>query len=184
MKLVNLSDYGIQSMNYYWERMDNFNISKDELINIGITGDCAQVDVRLVPRLKQANKILKKHGYEIIVKDGYRSKELYDLVRRKRYENDGKEVTDNTLSTGANPHSTGLAIDVNLVRLDDGVEVEIRDKDDWPNSIFKDYYRNKADPKSIEYQRLQDLLADTMTSVGFLMGKRNEFHHFELDTRK
>jgi D-alanyl-D-alanine dipeptidase len=77
------------------------------------------------------------------------------------------------------PHATGLAVDLNLVNLSDGKEVEIREKDDWPNSIMVDYYRDKADPKSVGYQRLQDLLVSTMFGLGFKHGKMREFHHFE-----
>ena len=180
MNLVNLNEYGIKSINYYWERRRKFNISEQELHAIGISGDYAQVDKRLIPKLKEANKLFAKHGYEIIVKDGYRSKELYDLVRQKRYDLDGKENTDKTFSTGTNPHSTGLVVDINLVRLDDGKEVRMWNKADWPDGIFTNFYKDKKDPKSLGYQKLQDMLIKTMLELGFKLGKRKEFHHFEL----
>ncbi|MDO8507228.1 MAG: hypothetical protein Q7S53_01530 [bacterium] len=179
MRLVNLSDFGIKSINYYWERRKNFNLSEAELFEVGITGNEAQVDERLIPKLKEANEIFKKYGYEIIIKDAYRSPELYRLVQKKRYENDGKEITDRTLNAVTMPHATGLAVDINLIKLSDGEEVEMWDKADWPEGIFVDYYRDRKDTKSQEYQGLQDLLVDNMLGLGFRIGSKKEFHHFE-----
>ncbi len=140
MKLVNLSDYGIKSINYYWDRREKFDLTEEELRSIGVTGNSAQVDEKLIPKLKEANKIFKKSGYELIVKDGYRSPELYLLVQRKRYEIDGKENTDKTLNTDRMAHSTGLVVDINLVDLKTGQEVEAWDKKDWPDGVFIDFY--------------------------------------------
>jgi D-alanyl-D-alanine dipeptidase len=180
MNLVKLSDYGIKSINYYWERRDKFNLSEVELNMVGVNGGDAFIDYSLIPRLQEVNKLLNPIGYEIIVKDAYRSKKLYDLVRQKRYESDGKETTDRTLSATRMPHSTGLAVDVNLVDLSTGEEIAIWDKSDWPDGIFVDYYKNKTDEKSRQYQRMQDLLINTMQKAGFKLAPKNEFHHFEL----
>jgi len=179
MKLVNVSDYGIKSINYYWARKEQFNLSLDELNSVGIAGDETLVDAQIIPGLLRANEAFRKLGFEMIIKDGYRSAELYDLVRKKRYEIDGKENTDKTFSTGSMPHSSGFVVDVNLISLEDHKEVEMWDKKDWPEGIFMDFYRDKDDSKSIEYQRLQDLLVNNMQKVGFCLGKRREFHHFE-----
>lgn len=179
MKLINLSDVGIKGINYYWTRRVSFNITVDELREAGVTGGDGQVDERLVPRLKEANRLLKDHGYEIMVKDGYRSPELYQLVQAKRYESDGKANTDRTLNVVTMPHSTGLVVDINLVNLANGEECEMWSKSDWPDGIFVDYYRSKKDDRSREYQRLQDLLISTMLKVGFTLGTKNEIWHFE-----
>ncbi len=179
MELVNLSDYDIKGINYYWERRKNFDLSEAELKKVGVVGNNAQVDEKLIPKLKEANKIFKKCGYEIIVKDAYRSPELYKLVQKKRYENDGKKVTDRTFSNTRMPHSSGLAVDINLIDLKTRQEVEMWDKTDWPDGIFINYYRENKDAKSKEYQRLQDLLVENMLKLGFKLGKRKEFHHFE-----
>lgn len=179
MKLVNVADFGIKGINYYWERRDNFNLSKAELATVGVKGNDAMVDSKMIPKLLEANEKFKDMGYEIIVKDAYRSTALYDLVRKKRYENDGKSTTDKTFSTGSNPHSTGLTVDINLVSLETGQEVEMWDKADWPEGIFVDYYRNMTDDKSKRFQTLQDLLISTMESIGLKLGSRKEIHHFE-----
>ncbi len=174
-----MSDYDIKSINYYWVRRKNFNLSIDELKSVGIDGNIAQVDERLIPKLQEANRIFRIYGYEMIVKDAYRTPELYKLVQKKRYENDGREVTDRTFSGTRMPHATGLAVDINLIDLKTGQEVEMWNRADWPDGIFLDFYREKEDKKSKRYQELQDLLIETMLGLGFHLGKRKEFHHFE-----
>jgi D-alanyl-D-alanine dipeptidase len=179
MKLVDLAEYHIKGINYYWVRKDNFNLSYDELRSAGVTANDAQVDERLVPKLQAANAAFRPYGYEIIVKDGYRSPDLYELVRQKRYINDGQETTDRTLNAVTKPHATGLVVDVSLVKLSDGQEVEIWDKADWPEGVFIDYYRHHTHPRAAEYQQLQDLLAEVMLGLGFKFGSKREFWHFE-----
>jgi hypothetical protein len=125
MNLVNVSDYGIKGVNYYYSRKKQFNLSDEELASVGVTENFARLDRSLIPKLVEANNILQEEGFEIIVKDGYRSPELYDLVRKKRYEIDGKENTDKTLSTSSHPHSSGFAVDLNLINLKTGQEVEM-----------------------------------------------------------
>jgi len=180
MNLVKLSDYKIKNFNYYWQRRDNFNLTEAELAAVGVTGNDALVDISLIPKLQQVNESLKPLGYELIVKDAYRSKELYDLVRQKRYENDGQEITDRTLSKIRMPHATGLAVDVNLVDLKTGEEIETWDKSDWPDGLFAGYYNGKMDSKSHRYQQMQDLLINAMKESGFKLGIRQESHHFEI----
>jgi len=166
-------------MHYYWNRRDKFNITVNELKAIGITGDVAQVDERLVPVLKKANEAFKKHGYELIVKDGYRSPELYELVKKKRYENDGKENTDKTLNPKAKPHASGQVVDINLVGLKTGTEIKMWDKADWPDGSFVGYYKSKPDEESQRYQKLQELMINEMLKLGFKLGSLNEFWHFD-----
>ena len=180
MNLVKLSDFNIKSINYYWERKDKFNLTETELATVGVINNDVMVDSSLIPKLQKANELFKPLGYELIVKDAYRSKELYNLVRQKRYENDGQEITDKTFSKNRMPHATGLVIDVNLIDLKTKQEVEIWDKKDWPDGIFVDYYKDKKDLKSKQYQKLQNLLIKNMQKAGFRLGDKKEFHHFEL----
>jgi len=180
MKLVNLSDFGIRNINYYWERKDKFNLTEAELTAIGVINGQALVDESLIPKLKMANELLKPLGYELLIKDAYRSKELYELIRQKRYEIDGRDNTDRTFSQTKMPHSSGLAVDVNLIDLKTESEVEMWDKLDWPDGIFIGYYKQRQDPVSKKYQELQDLLIGTMLKAGFRLGEKKEFHHFEV----
>lgn len=181
MKLVKTSDYGIKGINYYWAKRGQFGLSKKEVETLGLTENHALVDERVIPLLKKAQETFKEHGYEIIVKDAYRSPELYQFVKKKRYEIDGKENTDRTFNAKRMVHATGLAVDVNLLSLDNGREVLMWDKKDWPDGAFIDFYRDKTDPHSIEFQRLQDFLIETMLGLGFKLGLKKEFWHFEYE---
>jgi D-alanyl-D-alanine dipeptidase len=61
-----------------------------------------------------------------------------------------------------------------------GEEVPMRDKKDDPANFFIDYYKDRDDSQSKKYQRLQGLLVDTMLGLGFRLGSKKEFWHFEL----
>lgn len=179
MNLVNVADYKIKGINYYWARKEMFNLTDEELRSVGVKDNYARVDQKLIPKLKEANEIFKTYGFEIIVKDGYRSRKEYRLVQQKRYEKDGKENTDKTFNTRRMAHASGLTVDINLIDLKTGQEIEMYDKSEWPDSIFINYYKNKKDPKSREFQRLQDLMISTMLSLGFKLGSKKEFWHFK-----
>lgn len=143
-------------------------------------GNFAQVDESLIEPLKEANEIFKKHGYELIVKDGYRSEELYKLVKRKRYKKDGQKHTDMTFNPIRKPHLTGFTVDINLIDLKTGNEVRMWDQKDWPEGVFLDYYKNRVDVKSKKFYKLQTLMLNTMFKLGFVLGPKKEFWHFEL----
>jgi len=181
MNLVNVINYGIKAINYYWTKRQEYNLSEDELRVVGVTGDGVMVDETLIPLLQKANEIFKQHGYELIIKDAYRSPELYQLVKQKRYELFGKEHTDQTLNAVRMPHSTGRVVDINLADLKTGNEVKMWDRKDWPQGIVYGFYRDKVDEQSKEFQRLQDLMVKTMFDLGFAFGLKKEFWHFEFD---
>lgn len=156
-----------------------FNLSLKELHSVGIKSNTALVDKRLIPKLKAANKIFNKHKFELIVKDGYRSPEQYKLVQQKRYQLDSKVNTDKTLNLDLMIHSTGLCVDINLIDLKNNREVKMWDKKDWPDGVFVNFYRHGKDTESQKFQQLQDLLVNTMLSLEFTLGTKNEFWHFE-----
>jgi hypothetical protein len=56
MKLVNVTDFGIKEINYYWERRKNFSLSEKELVKVDATGNFTMVDYRLIPEPLEANK--------------------------------------------------------------------------------------------------------------------------------
>jgi D-alanyl-D-alanine dipeptidase len=177
-ELVNVADYGMNGINYYYTRRDKFGLSLKELSAVGVTNNSAYVDKSIIPALQKVREELLKKGYDIIVKDAYRSPELYKLVQRKRYERDGKENTDKTFNAIAMPHASGLAVDINLVDPKTGTEVKMWDKTDWPDGAKIDFYKDRTDAKGKTYHRLQTLLIETMLKNGFALGGLREFWHF------
>lgn len=180
MKLVATADYGVKGVNHYWDKRDFYGMSEQELNDAGVHDNKAYVDESLIPLLNKANEVLRPKGYEVIIKDAYRSPELYRLIRDKRYIMFGKEQTDKILNMTDMPHSNGRTIDVSLVEIKTGNEVPMRNKKDDPHNFFINYYKDRKDAESVEYQRLQDLLVNALLPLGFMLGSKNEFWHFEL----
>lgn len=178
--LVSTTDFDIKGVNYYWTRKERYNISEEELRTAGVTNGNAYIDKSLIAALQTANTKFKKLGYEIIVKDGYRSPKLYQLIQKKRYETRGKEETDKLLNLETMPHSTGMVIDISLINTKTNEELMMRDsKDDSDGAFFIDYYKYKNDERSQEFQRRQRMMIDTMLESGFKLGTKNEYWHFE-----
>jgi D-alanyl-D-alanine dipeptidase len=178
-QLVNVSDFGIQGINFYWTRKERFNLSEEELNAVGVVNEHAYVRQEIIEPLKQTNEHFKTLGYELIVKDAYRSPDLYDLIQKKRYVLHGKEHTDKLLNMVTKPHTNGLTIDVNLIELATGEEVKMRNPAEDPDAFFIDFYRERPEPECKEFQRLQDILVHGMLEVGFKLGSKKEFWHFE-----
>lgn len=178
--LVSLKQSGLRVWNYYWHFRHELKMSEDELRAAGIEGDDLFIRPELIEPLKEVDAKFRKHGYELIVKDAYRSPELYELAYRKRHARWGKKATDRLYNMKDKPHTSGLVVDVNLVDPKTGEQVRMRDpKHDDEGAQTIGYYKDKADPVSREYQRLQDLLIETMLAVGFKLGVKKEFWHFE-----
>jgi D-alanyl-D-alanine dipeptidase len=175
---VDVNDYGIKGVNYYLMKMEQFGIVPEELAAIGITDHKALVRREMMPSLEKARQELLEKGYDIIIKDAYRSPELYKLVQKKRYERDGKEATDRTFNAREMPHASGFAIDVNLLDPTTGQEIKLWDNKDWPDGSFVDFYQDRTDATGRKYQELQELLISTMMRNGFKLGKMREFWHF------
>ncbi len=179
--LVSVRKAGLRQINYYWTKQEELSITAEELSAAGVDGNDTYLRLEVIEPLKTANKKLKKHGFELIVKDGYRSPELYHLAHRKRTARWGKEATERLLNMERMPHASGLVVDVNLVDLQTGKEVKMRDpKDDDQGAQFIGFYKDRTDVRSQEFERRQDLLIGTMLSVGFELGVKREFWHFEL----
>jgi D-alanyl-D-alanine dipeptidase len=177
--LVNTNDYDIKGINFYWTRRERFTMSEDELALAGVDSEHAYVHAALIPPLLRAKELFHQKGYEMIVKDAFRSPELYGLIQEKRYILRGRAETDKLLNMVTMPHATGRAIDINLIDLTTGEEVTMRNPEEDPDAFFIDFYKEKLDEVSKEYQRLQTLQVETMLEAGFSLGVKREFWHFE-----
>jgi D-alanyl-D-alanine dipeptidase len=179
--LVNVSDYGLKGINFYWTRRARFNMSEAELNQAGVFDEHAYVQEVLIPSLIKANTFFVSRGYELIVKDAYRSPELYSLIQQKRYALHGKVHTDALLNMEKMPHANGLTVDINLLELSTGEEVKMRNPEQDPDAFFCNFYRTSSNPVEKEFHRLQTLLIEGMVMVGFKLGVKGEFWHFELE---
>lgn len=181
LTLVKLSDHQIKGQNYHWVKRKRFGITLKELEEIGVTDGEGYVCSELIVPLQQANNILKEHGYELFITDAYRKPELYKLAHNKRQVSEGKHATKKLMNMNKQPHATGYTVDATLLSTSNGQPVMLRNNEDGTESAFINYYQNKNDPKSKMYQERQLILRNTMKKVGFKLGIKNEFWHFELD---
>lgn len=179
-ELVYTDDFGIRGSNYYWHNAKRFNISAIELAEHGIVDERVRVDKAIIQPLQSAQKTLRSSGYNIVIVDGYRSPELYQLAYKKRAELHGKDNADSLMNLAAMPHASGRAVDIDLVDAKTSKKIEMRDRADGVEACFVDFYKGRNDLKSKEYQRLQDRLVGTMKKLGFVLGSKKEYWHFEL----
>ena len=180
-QLTETTSFGITGEQYYWTHRRQYDISLEELKVIGLTSGKALVHVRLKEPLLAVDALFRKGGYRLHVKDGYRSPELYDLVRQKRVQKFGEYDTDRSLNTKHRPHASGFVVDVALISLDDESELELRDRRDGVDAYFIDYYRKAgaSHDKTSLYTERQEYLRNTMQRVGWKLGELQEIWHFE-----
>ena len=177
--LLYIDEHGILGSNFYWNHFERYGFTKQDAENVGLTGPRVQIHKDLIPILKEVDETFqRKFGYRLYIKEGYRSKELYELVYNKRVEFFGKEETDKLLNMKDMPHSLGKSIDVALWDEKTNSEVLMRNKADGPDSYMCDFYKNREDEEGKRYQYLQSEVIEIMKSFNFSLGKKNEFFHF------
>lgn len=168
--LVDVTKYGLKGQNFYFTRRKDYNLNLAELKQVGVVNDHPWLDKDLIEPLKKANQIFASDNYELFIKDAYRSPQLYQLVRDKRYALHGRKSTDATFNAKRMIHASGRALDIALIDVKSGEEIQMRWREDGIEAFFVDYYKDRADEAGQEYQRLQVYLREIMTSLGFELG--------------
>ena len=177
--LIYIDEHGIFGSNFYWHKYTNHGLSKEDILDAGVTSDRVQVSGTLIPALLAVEKELDERGWRLYIKEGYRSSMLYDIVYKRRVEKYGKEATDSILNLTDKPHALGQSVDVAIWDSKESKEVYLRNGEDGIDALFIGFYRNKDDDKSKQYQELQDYLAHLMMAHGFRMGTKREYFHFD-----
>ena len=180
--LIKVKDFGIEGYSYYWVNREKFNIRKSELIAANVFSEDCYISELIVAPLKRANKSLKKYGYKLFIKDGYRPVEVYDLAYTKRQNAGTKNDTSTLLNLAKRPHSSGRSVDVVLCSIKNGRELLMRDDKDGIQASFIDFYKSKDSKKANLFQERQILLRKIMESSGFCLGSKKEYWHFEYNT--
>ena len=178
-ELVYIDQYNLLGINYYWDKHEAYNITKDDLLMVGLTSDRVQVHKDIINSLVDIDNIFQQRGYRSYIKDGYRPKDLYELIYKKRVDKYGQGITDQLLNMIDMPHSTGKTIDISLWDPVENKEVYMRDKEDGTDALFVDFYKNKTDEKSLYYQGLQEWVTNVMQDQGFRLGIKREYFHFD-----
>lgn len=178
-ELVYIDEYGLLGINYYWNRRKSYNMSEEELNDVGFFDDRVQVRKDIIAPLQRVDQQFQERGYRLYIKEGYRPKALYELAYEKRVEKYGKEDTDRLLNMNIMPHANGKSVDVTLWNPQENKEVYLRNSDDGADALFIDFYKSKTDEKSKWYQEMQEYVINVMQDNGFRLGKLNEYFHFD-----
>ncbi|PCI25095.1 hypothetical protein COB57_02655 [Candidatus Peregrinibacteria bacterium] len=179
--MIYLSQIGIKTYNYYWNRTEQTGVSYEELATVGVIKDDILVKEICAKAIMTANEKLKNLGYCLIIKEGYRSPEMYQLIYDKRVVKFGKTQTDQLLNMKNMPHSTGLVIDAVLWDLKNNCTVEMYKHEHGADAFFYSFYKDNPKKDTGDYLKKQTLLIDTMLNSGFTLGSKGEFFHFELN---
>lgn len=191
MNLVNIADYWVRGKLYYVQidNLKKYNISKEDLEEIGIHNDNVYVVEEVVNKLCEINRLLHKEWLELVVKDGYRSIALYELVYKKRCEIFWKEETDKILNMDRKIHATGYAVDVSIASVW-GTELKTKF---WSHGEGQKYgqeqysmlfFEHSTDPEEQEMHHNRMKLYNLMTEQWFVLWTLNEYWHFELPYEK
>ena len=160
-------------------------MTKEDILSVGLTSDRVQVHKDIIDELVAIDKeINDKLGFNIYLKEGYRSKALYELIYEKRVAKFGKEETDKLFNMEDMPHASGKSVDVALWNTETDKEVYMRSGDDGTDALFINFYNDRTDPEGKRYQELQDILINTMLDHGFRLGTKREYFHFDYAPEK
>jgi D-alanyl-D-alanine dipeptidase len=184
---VSLQKLGFLCENYYFGAGGaKIGITPKHLAGFGINDDTLWIHPEMVAKLKRIRICMKyEFGLDFVISDAWRPKGLYDLIAKLRHEKDIAEGNSDSVKKFFNlkdkPHSTGMAVDINLADLKTGKTLWTRNQSrDGDDCCKVGYYDNKHDPESIEYCRLQNIMLSLFTSNGFVLGTKKEYWHFEL----
>ncbi len=177
--LVYIDQYGLLGNNFYWQKYESKGLTKEDVVSAGLTGDRVQVHKDIIDLLLAVDAEFQKRDYRMYIKEGYRSKSLYEIVYKRRVEKFGKEVTDRLLNMELMPHAEGKSVDVALWDTKENKEVPMRRTEDGVDALFVDFYKNNKSEENKEYQELQEWVIGVMQDQGFRLGVRREYFHFD-----
>ena len=177
--LVYIDDYGLLGTNFYWHKHDAKGITKEEILAVGLTSDRVQVAREIVDALIAIDtRLQEERGLRLFIKEGYRSKALYELVYEKRLLKFGEE-TKKLFNMETMPHASGRAVDVALWDPATDAEVYMRNAEDGTDALFVDFYKEHTDEEGKRYQELQTYLIRLMQEHGFALGTKRKYFHFD-----
>ena len=178
-QLVYINDFNLLGSNFYWHKYEVKGLSKDDITAAGLINERVQVHSDIIRQLIAIDAEQQDMGYRLYIKEGYRSRALYEIIYKRRVEKFGQEETDRILNMRDMPHSSGLSVDVALWNMDTNTEVYLRNGEDGTDALFVDFYKGKEDEGSTHYQILQEKLINPMQVHGFRLGTKREYFHFD-----
>lgn len=177
--LVYIDESGLLGSNFYWYKYEAKGLTKEDVLSVGLTSDRVQVHQDILQPLVRVDSEFQKIGYRLYIKEGYRSKDLYKMIYKRRVAKFGKEETDRLLNMEGMPHAEGKSVDIAVWNAKENKEVYLRRGEDGTDALFVDFYKGKEDEQSKKYQQLQEWVIETMQNEGFRLGTKREYFHFD-----
>ena len=200
--LVPINDYGIDGTSYY-AIADGTNAPYGK----ALAGAQPTIYVRatVARRLQEVNALLRPYGYELYVRDGWRSPTTQHAIfvtfeqnYKKQHPNaSDAEVRAHALKYASDPvfskndpttvplHATGGAVDVTLSRIGTHTPIDLGTPfDDTTPRAHSAYFETHAPSNQEEAydKQARELLNAAMLKVGFT-NYPNEWWHFDLGDR-
>jgi D-alanyl-D-alanine dipeptidase len=177
--LVYIDEYGLLGSNFYWHKFVNHGLTKEDILSAGVENDRVRVSKKIIDALVAVDAEIQEKGWRIFVKEGYRSKKLYEIVYMRRVQKYGQERTDALFNMASMPHARGCSVDIALWDKKENKEIFMRNGNDGDAALFIGFYKNKENKEAKKYQELQEYLISLMQKHGFQTGTKNEYFHFD-----
>ncbi len=157
----------------------------------GYTGQRAILRKDAAEALARASAELKHQGYGLLIWDAYRPttamEDFYewsftadDRMREKFYPNISKRgIYEGRYIGKTSEHTWGVAVDITLVRLSDGQEVDMGGHHDLLDVSSATHYEGIT----AQQQANRRLLCDTMVCAGFRNYSKEWWHYFLKDSQ-
>lgn len=178
-QLVYIDEYDLCGTNFYWHKYEAKGLSKQDILDAGLTSDRVQVHRDIIDTLVAVDQTFAEQGYRSFLKEGYRSRALYEIMYHRRVEKFGQAETDRLINMNDMPHASGKSVDVALWDPETDTEVYMRNGDDGVEALFIDFYKGKDDADSQRYQELQEWVIGVLQEQGFRLGTKGEYFHFD-----
>lgn len=166
--------------NYYaGDGGDRIGLIQEEKTLLGLRGIKSMwVHPDTYHSLLYVREEIRKHGFDIIVRDGLRTKRLYDAIAKHRRKL-GLRV-EGLINLKNMPHATGLAVDVSLVTYNEARTLTwIRFQSDGDQAEKFGFYANCRDKQRRQFHRLQKMLLSAFEKFGYELGVLRECWHFQ-----
>lgn len=182
LDLKDVSTYWLKWNNRYFINAEKFNITHEELAKVWVVNDRAYLNSVVCEQLVKINKELENYNLEIIVKDAYRSEELYELIIKKRKQKEGEDFVSKIFNTKLDfPHASGNTLDVAFINKDDWKQIkcfkDVENIEERRRSRSVLYCENSNDPEEIEIHKNRIFMRDVMNRYWFIWID-HEYRHF------
>lgn len=169
-QLVNIADYNLKGSSFYYEKMALYDLDEQKCQILGIK-PFVQVSDQIISDLLAAQLDFQKDGYQLFVKEGYRSKLTYAYVYIRKALNSSKAEADRIYNPLNRPHGSGMAVD--LVLFHNGKQVKMRDAAAGDDGLFYGCYDHLS-----TFSLFQEYLIAVMRNHKFNLASKGEYFHF------